>query len=98
MIAPLIFAATSVITFRGYVPPHAAADGVRFDVVAAPPADLPAEMKACGIDDYRQVGAGRYDFAVTRATQANAACLRSHLPATAQITPLNRWEADADGN
>ena len=95
--ALLLLAAASTLTFKGYVPPHVAADGLRYRVAAE--GDVAALMRACRIDDFTQIragaGAGVYQLAVTRTTADAVQCLRARLPAGSQLAPLDHWTIDA---
>ena len=100
ILASLAFAAT--ITFSGYVPPHLASDGARFQVAAGANADVPAAMRACRIDDFaiaRRGDAGpNYEFAVPATASGAVQCLRTRLPAAARIAPLDHWITDAQAD
>lgn len=94
----LVAAAVPGMVFAGMVPPHAAADGDRYQVFVEGSVDPVAAMKACQIDDFVKIdAAGRaYEFAITRSTETEADCLRKSLPPTARIAPRDIWTVDPD--
>ncbi len=104
MIPTLLLAAA--LNFSGYVPPHAARDGLRFGVATAVPVaaapDLAPAMKACGVEDFAALDPARstliYQFAVTRAAETSAQCVRSRLPAGSRLIALDHWIPDAQAD
>jgi hypothetical protein len=99
MLSSAVLFASAIVTFSGYVPPHAASDGVRYEVATQRHSGSRAALEACGITDHALI---RHDevetvfkFAVTRATQAAVQCLRARLPQDARFEPIDSWTRDA---
>jgi hypothetical protein len=97
-----LLVAATIVSFRGYVPPHAAADGLRYQVVAQAGLDLSAAMQGCGITDRARLGLNggeqAYQFAVTRDTEASVRCLRARLPGEARLQPIDHWIPNAQAD
>jgi len=87
--------AIASISFSGHVPPHASNDGLLFQVYAEAGAELPATLTGCGVEDFAATPTTgtqtRYQFAVSRADEGKAQCVRSRLPVGARLTPMDRW-------
>ena len=100
MIAAFAFAlAASSLSLSGFVPPHSAADGVRYRVQAGASADVVGAMRTCGIEDFAPVqatgGGTAYQFAVTRNTDAKAQCLHGRLARGARLEKIDSWIPNA---
>jgi hypothetical protein len=79
-------AALTSLTFQGYVPPHAATNGLRYEVRDAPRSDLLSGLRACGIVDISRGDDGlTYRFAVTDDTLARVECFQKVRPSASII-------------